>query len=89
VWLQGYDLYSLGNYPYAVKSSDPTHRLLVEVVIISDPETEKTISKIELDAGYSCQTITIGDYPVTIFLFNEPTNNLRIDSGDWSNFFGQ
>ena len=34
VWLQGYDLYSLGNYPFAVKSSDLNHKIMVEVVSI-------------------------------------------------------
>lgn len=89
VWLQGYDLYSLGNYPYAVMSTDPTHKILVEVMEISDPETEKTIIKIESDAGYYMHEIMIGDDRVIIFLYEEPANNLRIDSGDWGIFFGQ
>lgn len=89
VWLQEYDLYSLGNYPYAVKSPDPAHRMLVEVMMISDPETEKTIFKIERDAGYYCHKIMIGADQVNIFLYEDPANNLRIDSGDWGVFFGQ
>lgn len=89
LWLQGYDLYSLGSYPYALKSSDPMHRILVEVMMISDKETEKTIFKIESDAGYYGHKIMIGDDEVTIFLFEESANNLRIDSGDWGIFFGQ
>ncbi len=89
VWLSGYDLYSLGNYPYALKSTDQTHKILVEVMDILDPETEKTIFKIESDAGYASHKIMIGDDPVIIFLYKEPANNLRIDSGDWGIFFGQ
>lgn len=89
VWLQGYDLYSLGNYPYAVMSTDPTHKMLVEVMEILDPETEKIIIKIESDAGYYLREIMIGDDRLIIFLYEEPANNLRIDSGDWGIFFGQ
>jgi len=87
-WLSGYDLYSLGNYPYAVKSSDPTHKILVEVMDVSDAETERNIYTLEIDAGYYADKIRVGDDFVTIFLFEQPANNLRIVSGDWGIFFG-
>jgi gamma-glutamylcyclotransferase (GGCT)/AIG2-like uncharacterized protein YtfP len=87
VWLSGYDLFSLGNYPYAVKSHDPAHRMLVEVVAISNVETENTIHKIEIEAGYYAEQISIGDDRVTLFLYEAAANNLRIDSGDWCIFF--
>jgi gamma-glutamylcyclotransferase (GGCT)/AIG2-like uncharacterized protein YtfP len=88
-WLKGYDLYSLGNYPFAVKSSDSSHKILVEVTEILNVETEKSIHDIELEAGYYAEKILIGDNLVTIFLFEEAANYLRIDSGDWVIFFGQ
>ncbi len=88
-WLKGYDLYSLGNYPIAVKSFDPAHQILVEVTRISDEETEKDIHQIEIDAGYYTEKIQIGDDEVIIFLHDEVANNLRIDSGDWVTFFRQ
>ena len=88
-WITGYELYSLGNYPYALHSLDPSHKILVEVMRISDPETERVIQKIETDAGYYFKGIQIGDDQVTIFLFEDPANNLRIASGDWGIFFGQ
>jgi len=88
-WLNGYSLYSLGNYPYAIKSSDPAHKILVEVMLISDEETENSIRDIEREAGYYEEKIQMGDELVTLFLFEEATNNLRIESGDWVVFFGQ
>jgi gamma-glutamylcyclotransferase (GGCT)/AIG2-like uncharacterized protein YtfP len=88
-WLPGYDLYSLENYPYALPSADARHRILVEVMMILDSETEKSICKIEHDAGYYTHEIMIGDDQVILFLFEEPANNLRIESGDWGIFFGQ
>ncbi len=88
-WLKGYELYSLGNYPCAIKSSDPAHKILVEVMLISELETEKNICDIEIEAGYYAEKIQVGDDQVTIFLFEEAANNLRIKSGDWVTFFGQ
>lgn len=88
-WLKRYALFSLGNYPFAIKSSDSAHKILVEVMWISDAETEKSIRDIEMEAGYYAETIQIGDDHVTLFLFEDTANNLRIDSGDWVVFFGQ
>jgi len=88
-WLKGYELYSLGNYPYAIKSSDPAHKILVEVMLISDAETEKNICDIEIEAGYYAEKIQVGDEQLAIFLLENAANNLRIKSGDWVTFFGQ
>lgn len=88
-WVKGYNLYSLGNYPFAVKSSDLSHKILVEVTEIMNAETEKNIQDIEIAAGYYAEKIQIGNDQVTIFLFEEAANNLRIESGDWVNFFRQ
>lgn len=89
IWLKGYDLYSLGNYPFAVRSSDPSRKILIEVTRILNAETEKSIYDIEIAAGYYAEKIQVGDDLVTIFLFEEVANNMRIDSGDWVIFFGQ
>ncbi len=88
-WLKGYALYSLGNYPFAIKSPNPAHKILVEVTWISDAETERSIRDIEMEAGYYTEKIQVGDDQATLFLFEEAANNLRIDSGDWVVFFGQ
>ncbi len=54
---------------------------------ILNAETEKNIHDIEIGAGYYAEKIQIGGDLVTIFLFEEVANNLRIDSGDWVIFF--
>jgi gamma-glutamylcyclotransferase (GGCT)/AIG2-like uncharacterized protein YtfP len=56
---------------------------------VSNPETAASINQIEIDAGYRSEKIIIGIEPVTIFLYEESANNLRIVSGDWGIFFGQ
>jgi len=55
---------------------------------ISDEELEKQIHKIEVEAGYYSHEINIGNDIVSIYLFEQPANNLRIVSGDWAIFFG-
>lgn len=79
----------MGEYPCAVKSYDLTHKILVEVTGISNEESEKKIHDIEIEAGYYVEKIKIGDDLISIYLFEKPTNNLRIESGDWVSFFGQ
>jgi gamma-glutamylcyclotransferase (GGCT)/AIG2-like uncharacterized protein YtfP len=89
-WLNGYELYSLGNYPYAVKSDNPKSKILVEVFSISDEEAEKEIQEIEKGAGYFSDRVMFGKKSLNIFLYQEPvTNNMRVESGDWVSFFRQ
>jgi gamma-glutamylcyclotransferase (GGCT)/AIG2-like uncharacterized protein YtfP len=87
-WLPGYTMYTLGNYPFIVKTTDPSQKILIEVTGVHDLETQETINKIELDAGYVSEKIIVRNDEVTIFLFNSPANNMRIESGDWVTFFG-
>jgi len=88
IWLKGYDLYSLGPYPFAVKSDNPQHRILLEVMRIKDPSVEKRIFQIEMDAGYYFSDILIQHKPVGIFLFEKAGNYPQVSHGDWVKFFG-
>lgn len=89
-WLTGYELYSLGNYPYAVKSSNPDRKLLVEIVSFSEPAIEKEILELENGAGYHLVQQPFGADLINIFLYDtEPANNMRVVSGDWVTFFRQ
>jgi gamma-glutamylcyclotransferase (GGCT)/AIG2-like uncharacterized protein YtfP len=86
-WLPGYALYSLGEYPYAVRNTDSSERILIEVMKVLDGTTEKRIDDIELQAGYFKEQIRIGEDRIWIYLFDHPTNNLKVKSGDWVTFF--
>jgi len=55
---------------------------------IINPQTEKEIYKIEIDAGYCFEKVMIGELYVGIFLFNDAANYQRIKEGDWVKFFG-
>lgn len=89
-WLNGYELYSLGNYPYAVKAAEQKSKILVEVFTISDVDVEREIQEIEKGAGYVLEQFEFGKGTLNIFLCEEPVaNNLRVVSGDWVSFFRQ
>jgi gamma-glutamylcyclotransferase (GGCT)/AIG2-like uncharacterized protein YtfP len=87
VWLPGYELYSLGDYPYAVKSHDNSKKILAEIFRFTDKEVEEKIIQIEFNAGYILEEIRVRGEVVKIFLFEQRTNNLRVESGDWVTFF--
>jgi gamma-glutamylcyclotransferase (GGCT)/AIG2-like uncharacterized protein YtfP len=87
-WLKGYDLYSLGPYPFAVKTSNPTSKILVEVMKIEDPFIERRIFQIEMDAGYYFEDILIQDKKIGIFLYKSAANYPQVHHGDWVKFFG-
>lgn len=88
VWLRGFKLYSLGDYPYAVKTPDQTSAILVEVFKIQDPAIRSSIHQLELNAGYFLEYITLSEGLVGIYLFSEAGNNPKVKSGDWVEFFG-
>ncbi|MEQ1586148.1 MAG: gamma-glutamylcyclotransferase family protein [Cyclobacteriaceae bacterium] len=87
-WLKGYNLYSLGPYPCAVKSDNPNNKILVEVMKLDDPKVEKKIVRIEMDAGYYYTDILIQNKPVGIFLYERAANYPQVHHGDWVKFFG-
>ena len=88
IWLKGFDLYALPNYPFATKSESLNSRILVEVMRITNPKVEKEIFKIEMDAGYYFENVVIEGVEVGIFLFKDAANYQRVNEGDWVKFFG-
>jgi gamma-glutamylcyclotransferase (GGCT)/AIG2-like uncharacterized protein YtfP len=88
LWLKGYDLYSLGPYPFAVKTDDPNSKIMIEVMKIEDPNIEKRIFQIEKDAGYYYEDILIHNKKAGIFLYKNAANYPLVSHGDWVKFFG-
>lgn len=88
LWLPGYDLFALVDYPCAVKSNSPTSKILVEVMKINQGDIESEIFNIESDAGYFYADIKIKNSLIGIFLFESGANYQRVDHGDWVKFFG-
>ena len=86
--IEGFELYALEEYPYAVKTGVPSHMLVVEVFEIEDPRVAEAIYEMELDAGYIFEIIEIDGEKVGIYLFDHFEDNSKVESGDWVEFFG-
>jgi gamma-glutamylcyclotransferase (GGCT)/AIG2-like uncharacterized protein YtfP len=86
-WLKGYQLYSLGDFPFAVRSAKADDKILVEVVEVTDPQIQKQLDDLELGYGYHIENILIEEQPVKIYLFKDKANYPLVPSGDWAKSF--
>jgi len=86
--IYGYELYALEEYPYAVKSLTSLNSIVIEIFEIQNESVAKNIYQMELDAGYIFELIEVDREKVGIYLFEQPGNNPRVQSGDWVEFFG-
>ncbi|HEX5170563.1 MAG TPA: gamma-glutamylcyclotransferase [Cyclobacteriaceae bacterium] len=86
VELKGFRLISLGEYPYAVKSTNPAQSIIAELFFLDDL-TAKSIHDIEIEAGYYYDEIQIDQNLYGIYLFKEANPyDEEIGSGDWASF---
>src|SRR5690349_19593609 len=69
--LMGFTLYSLGEYPYAVKTQLSSDVIVVDLFRIS-AVVQQEIHKIELDAGYYQDYVEVKGQSYGIYLFKEP-----------------
>lgn len=86
--VEGFKLYALKEYPFAVRTKDVNDFIVVEVFKINKPETEKSIHQLELGVGYYYDEIQLNSTTAGIYLFNEPGNYPEVKGGDWVKFFG-
>lgn len=84
--LNGYKLASLGDYPYAVDTGDPSNKIKVELFRLDDRQA-KAIYEMELEAGYYYEEIQLNQKKYGIFLFPQVNpNDEVISSGDWAKY---
>jgi len=86
--LHGFKLYALEEYPFAVKTGQPSDSIVVEVFKITDPKTEKSIYELELEVGYYYDEVTVNAIAAGIYLYESPGNYPEVKGGDWVKFFG-
>jgi gamma-glutamylcyclotransferase (GGCT)/AIG2-like uncharacterized protein YtfP len=86
--LDGFKLYALKKYPFAVKTNKAKDSIVVEVFKITDAETEKSIHELELGVGYYYDEIKVNSITAGIYLFSDPGNYKEVKDGDWVKFFG-
>jgi Uncharacterized conserved protein len=89
LWLKGYELYALEDYPFAIKSNDPETKILVDVFEIKSQQTVDEIHQIEMAAGYFFEVIKLNDTKAGIYLFENHANEPKVEGGDWVNFYGR
>ena len=86
-WIDGFVLYSLGDYPYAVPSSRKSDRICVELFRITDRSIEQSIHEMELDSEYYYDEVAIDGRKFGIYLFPHARPGDRlVASGDWMEF---
>ena len=86
--LDGFKLYALEEYPFAVKTNNGSDSIVVEVFKIVNPETEKDIHELELGVGYYYDEVVINSVTAGIYLYEESGNYQEVKGGDWVKFFG-
>jgi gamma-glutamylcyclotransferase (GGCT)/AIG2-like uncharacterized protein YtfP len=82
--LQGFKMYSLVEYPYAVRTDNATDKITVELFEVLDASTEESIHELEREAGYIFDVVEIAKQKFGIFLFaDHDEQDEWIAHGDW------
>lgn len=90
VKLPGYKLYSLVEYPYAVKTGNRSDGITAELFYLPDLSIQHTIHEMELEVGYYYHEVPVEGKMVGIYLFHAPApDDIRITSGDWARYIVQ
>lgn len=81
VVLDGYRLFSLGDYPYAIRSANGS--IIADLYEVEEKIAE-IIHQMEIEAGYHYDEIIIDSASFGIYLFATPGDDgTEIRSGDW------
>jgi gamma-glutamylcyclotransferase (GGCT)/AIG2-like uncharacterized protein YtfP len=86
--LQGYRLFSRGQYPFAVKTGGK-EAIVVEVFQMKNSRTAESIHRLEMEEGYYRAEEMINGKKTTIYLFGDGKNYPEVPGGDWVTFFRQ
>ena len=86
--LEGFKLYALKDYPFAVRTNHPNDFIQVEVFKITKPEVEVSIHELELHVGYYYDEIQVNSITAGIYLFHQPENYPEVKGGDWVKSLG-
>ena len=84
VRVQGYRMYSLREYPYAIHTSHANDQIVVDLFRISSIEAEEMIYKMEIDADYILSSLVIDGNKFGIYLFaGNRDGDEYLPGGDW------
>lgn len=87
ITLSGFQLYSLGDYPYAVRCKDEKSTIQAELFEVFDPTTAHEIHLMEIASGYYYDEVQHKRKSYGIYLFSAAqTSDELIISGDWVSY---
>lgn len=87
VHLPGFRMYSMGQYPYIVRSNDSNHRIVAELYKVIDRKTEQSIHEMELEEGYIFSEVEVADNKFGIYLFESRLiESAEVMDGDWRSY---
>jgi gamma-glutamylcyclotransferase (GGCT)/AIG2-like uncharacterized protein YtfP len=86
--IAGYRIYAMEDYPYAIKTGNPSDLIVVEVFKISNRDVESSIHELELGVGYVYDEVEIRGQNAGIYIFEKAGAETLVKSGDWVQFFG-
>jgi gamma-glutamylcyclotransferase (GGCT)/AIG2-like uncharacterized protein YtfP len=87
VELKGYLLFSLGEYPYAIKTPDLSKTIKAELFRINDKTIERDIHDMEISVEYYYDEVLYKSSLFGIYLFKHSGNgDILIEYGDWVKF---
>ncbi len=89
VVLPGFRLYSLPNYPFAVRSMDQDDTIVVELFSVTNRQVEQSIHTLELSVGYYYDEVIVEGKSIGIYLYESAGNHPPVEHGDWVHFFGR
>ena len=70
-WIKEFQLYSLGDFPFAYRTHNLSDLILVEIFEVTDSQVRQQIDKLEFNYGYHIEQLVLDDRAVNIYLFRE------------------
>jgi gamma-glutamylcyclotransferase (GGCT)/AIG2-like uncharacterized protein YtfP len=81
--IEGFDLYSLGQYPGIIKGDN---KLIVDILKVTE-EVGNVIDGMEYGAGYISEMINVEGDLVKIYIYDGSVDSEKlVESGDWSEY---
>jgi len=85
--INGYKMFDNGSYPYIVKTEDKSDSITVIEADIQDDNVASSIRRMELNAGYRADTISVAGAQRDIYVFDGNESHMSglpvVESGDW------
>ena len=85
--IRGFKMFSVQEYPCAIQTQMQEDSIVVEVFEIQALPVCKEIERMEIEAGYYLDFITLQGREVAIFLFRDAKELEEVKGGDWRKFF--